>query len=140
MSKKRSNVLRAIFQIGVIAIIAIFGFKIFGNEKFDPEAYCPFGGLQTLGTYLVRGSMACSMTTTQISMGILLAIGVILFSKLFCSYLCPLGTLGEYMAKLRKRLKIKELTIANGSIADKILRLFKYSFLFLVFYITLSSM
>ena len=139
MYKKRSNVLRAIFQIGVIAFIAIFGFKIFGNEKFDPEAYCPFGGLQTLGTYLVRGSMACSMTTTQISMGILLAIGVILFSKLFCSYLCPLGTLGEYMAKLRKRLKIKELTIVNGSIADKILRIVKYILLFLVFYMTLSS-
>ncbi len=139
MFNKRNNILRTIFQVGIIVIIAIFGFKIFGNERFDPEAYCPFGGLQTLGTYLVRGSMACSMTTTQISMGILLAVGVILFSKLFCSYLCPLGTLTEYMGKLRKRLKINDIAIAQGSIADKALRSIKYILLFWIFYMTLSS-
>jgi ferredoxin len=113
--------------------------KIFGNQTADPEAYCPFGGIQTFATYLVAGSMACSMTATQIMMGVVLAIGVILFSKLFCGYLCPLGWATEYLAKLRKKLKVKEVVIKSGSIADRALRSFKYILLFWIFYMTVNE-
>ena len=75
MKNFKKNWLRYLLQWGVIMIIIAFAFKIFGNETFDPEAYCPFGGLQTFGTYLVQGSMACSMTATQIMMGLVLAAG-----------------------------------------------------------------
>ena len=93
MKNFKKNWLRYLLQWGVIMLIIAFAFKIFGNETFDPEAYCPFGGLQTFGTYLVQGSMACSMTATQIMMGLVLAVGVVLFSRLFCAYFCPLGTI-----------------------------------------------
>ncbi len=139
MKKFQKNWFRHLLQWGTLIAIVIFLTKIFGNEAADPEAYCPFGGLETLGTYLVAGSMACSMTTTQIMMGIMLAIGVILFSKLFCGYLCPLGWGGEYLAKLRSKVKIKEIIIKNGSILDKLLRSFKYILLFLTFYYTISG-
>ncbi|MEG0518180.1 MAG: 4Fe-4S binding protein [Bacteroidales bacterium] len=139
MKKNTKNLLRKITQWGVLVLIIAFFFKIFGNETFDPEAYCPFGGLQTYGTYMVQGSMACSMTATQIMMGVVLAVGIMLFSKLFCGYLCPLGTLSEYMGKLRSSLKIKEIVIENGTITDKILRAVKYGLLFTIFYMTLSS-
>lgn len=139
MKKTTKNLLRHILQWGVIIAIIAFFFKIFGNETFDPEAYCPFGGLQTLGTYMVQGSMACSMTATQIMMGVVLAVGVMLLGKLFCGYLCPLGTLSEYMGKLRNSLKIKEVVVNNGTVADKVLRAVKYILLFTIFYMTLSS-
>src|SRR3989339_1640846 len=100
MKKLQKNWFRHILQWGTLLAIIIFLTKIFGNQTADPEAYCPLGGLETLGTYLVAGSMACSMTMTQIMMGIVLAIAVILFSKLFCGYLCPLGWGSEYLAKL----------------------------------------
>ncbi len=139
MKQFKKNWLRHLIQWGVIVAIVIFLTKIFGNDKVDPEAYCPFGGLQTLGTYIVKGSMACSMTATQIMMGVVLAIGVILFSKLFCGYLCPLGWATEWLGKLRKALKIKEITINYGTVADKLLRLFKYVLLFWIFHTTLTS-
>ncbi|MDP3437740.1 MAG: 4Fe-4S binding protein, partial [Bacteroidales bacterium] len=135
----KKNWFRHLIQWGTLIAIIIFLTKVFGNETADPEAYCPFGGIQTLGTYLVAGSMACSMTGTQIMMGVVLALGVILFSKLFCGYLCPLGWATEYLAKLRKKLKIKEIVINYGTIADKILRIFKYALLFWIFYTTVSS-
>jgi polyferredoxin len=139
MKQMKKNWFRHLIQWGTLVAIIIILTKMFGNETADPEAYCPFGGIQTLGTYLVAGSMACSMTATQIMMGIVLAIGVVLFSKLFCGYLCPLGWATEQLAKLRKKLKVKEIVINYGTIADKLLRLVKYALLFWIFYTTVSS-
>lgn len=121
-----------------MAIIA-FAFKIFGNKTFDPEAYCPFGGLETYCTYLVNGSMACSMTATQIMMGLVLAVGVVLFSRLFCSYICPLGTVVEYLGRLGGAMGLKNQDIKKWSVADIALRAIKYILLFTIFYFTLSS-
>ena len=90
MSKIKKNLWRHVLQLGVIAVIAGFILKVFfGGEPANVEAYCPFGGLQSLVTYLNSNTLACSMSIVQIMMGVTLAIGVILFSKLFCGYLCP---------------------------------------------------
>lgn len=139
MKNLKKNWFRHLIQWGTVIAIIIFMTKILGNESADCEAYCPFGGIQTLATFLVAGSLACSMTATQIMMGVVLAFGVVFFSKLFCAYLCPLGWATEYLAKLRKKLKIKEIVIRGGTIADRALRSFKYILLFLIFYITISS-
>lgn len=139
MKNLKKNWFRHLLQWGTLLAIIVFLTKIAGNETADPEAYCPLGGLETLGSYLVAGSMACSMTMTQIMMGVVLGIGVILFSKLFCGYLCPLGWGSEYLTKLRSKMKIKEIVIKSGSMADKVLRFFKYALLFLVFYFTITS-
>jgi len=114
--------------------------KIFTQmEPADPERYCPMGGLEALATFFQRGSLPCSMSTVQIMMGIFLAGAVILFSKLFCSYICPVGTVEDLLIKLRKALRIKSLTIRNGGAADKILRIVKYALLFWIFYMTVSA-
>ena len=139
MSKIKKNLWRHVLQLGVIAVIAGFILKVFfGGAPADVEAYCPFGGLQSLVTYLNSNTLACSMSIVQIMMGVTLAIGVILFSKLFCGYLCPLGTVTEWMAVLRKKMKIN-INITTGSIVDKILRAIKYILLFWIFYMTISS-
>ncbi|MFR9504055.1 MAG: 4Fe-4S binding protein [Rikenellaceae bacterium] len=135
----KKNWLKHLLQWGVVLTIAGFVLKLFGNDAVDPEAYCPFGGLQTLVTYLERGSMACSMTATQIMVGIVLALGVMLFSKLFCGYLCPLGLGNELLGRVRGKLKINAIEIPYGSIADKALRSIKYILLFWIFYMTVTS-
>lgn len=140
MKSKQSNWLKHVLQWGVLAAIAVFilfGAKLFGKPT-DVEAYCPFGGLQAFGSYLANNSLACSMSLTQIMIGIVLAVGVILFSKLFCGYLCPLGTVGEYMSKGGKKVKMNYV-IAPDSVADKMLRIIKYALLFIIFYMSVSS-
>lgn len=135
----KKNWLRNLILWGTLIAIIIFLTDIFSEGPSDPEAYCPYGGLLTFGTYLVQGSMACSMTMVQIMMGIVLAVGVILFGKLFCGYLCPLGWASEHMYKLREKTKLKGVQIKNGTIPDKILRSVKYILLFIIFYMTLTS-
>ena len=78
------------------------------------------------------------MSIVQIMIGIVLAVGVILFSKLFCGYVCPLGTITEWLGVLRKKMKIK-YEIPMGSVADKVLRVFKYIILFWIFYMTITT-
>lgn len=139
MSKIKKNLWRHVLQLGVIALIVGFIVKVFfGGKPADVEAYCPLGGLESLATFLNSNTLACSMSIVQIMIGIVLAIGVILFSKLFCGYVCPLGTITEWMSVLRKKMKIK-YEIPMGSVADKVLRVFKYIILFWIFYMTITT-
>lgn len=138
LKTKGSNWPRLAVQWGVILFILILAFlpKITNIASPDFEAYCPFGGLQALGSYLLNQALSCTMTSAQIVMGVILFAGIILFSKLFCSFICPIGTISEWLGKLGDKLKIR-LTITG--IFDKILRSLKYLLLFITLFFTLQS-
>ncbi len=136
--RKNTNWPRKIIQWGVIFAILVVAGLGFLNKAYTPdfEAYCPFGGIQALGSYLLNNSLACTMTSAQIVMGVLLIIGVFLFSKLFCSFICPIGTISEWLGSFGDKLKLR---ITIKGITDKLLRSLKYILLFLTLYFTLAS-
>lgn len=140
MSKKTKiqNWPRPVMQWGVILAIVIIALIPRFNENFIPdfEAYCPFGGIQALGSYLLNQALSCTMTSAQIVMGLLLMLAVFVFSKLFCSYICPVGTISEWLGKLGDKLKVR---ITIKGIADKVLRSLKYILLFITLYYTFQS-
>ncbi len=135
---KKQNWYKLIYQFAIIGILTFMGFRLLFDKAYAPdfEAYCPFGGLQALGSYITMDSLSCSMTSTQIMMGVVLFIGIVLFSRLFCGYICPLGTIGEWIGKLGDRLKIR---YTPKGLVDYALRLPKYVLLFITFYFTLKS-
>lgn len=135
---KKQNRPRMIIQWSVIAFILFLILRQLFNRNFiaDFEAYCPFGGIQALGSYLLNEALSCTMTSAQIAMGILLFLAVLVFSKLFCSFICPVGTVSEWLGKLGKKLKVR---ITLKGVADKILRSLKYILLFITIYFTFQS-
>jgi polyferredoxin len=135
---KKQNWYKLFYQFAIIGILTFMGFRLLFDKAYAPdfEAYCPFGGIQALGSYLTMDSLSCSMTSTQIMMGVVLFIGIVLFSRLFCGYICPLGTIGEWIGKLGDRLKVR---YTPKGFADYALRLPKYALLFITFYFTLKS-
>jgi len=123
--KKETNYFKNTFQIVILLLLAYMVIRMFADANYfaDFEAYCPFGGMLALSSFLVSNTLACSMTEAQIFMGISLIAGVILFAKLFCSFICPIGTFTEWLGKLGDKMKMR-YTITG--IADKGLRIFKY--------------
>lgn len=61
---------------------------------------------------------------------VLVGLGNLLFGKLFCSNLCPLGLVQEWITQRRRR---EYTLIARWSAADKILRSIKYILLTILF-------
>jgi len=140
----RKNWPKYLLQWGVLALILFFltglaGVVFTDIDPADPERYCPLGGLQALATYLVRGSLPCSMTSMQIIMGIALAAAVVLLSKLFCAFICPVGAVEDLLARARMALKIKGFEVKEGSVPDKVLRIIKYVLLFWIVYMTVTA-
>ena len=64
---------------------------------------------------------------------------MVLFSKLFCAYICPLGTVQDLIVKARNAMKIKSVKVRNGSFTDKMLRIVKYALVFWIFYMTVNA-
>lgn len=140
MQASKTNWPRKFLQLAVLILIVIFSVNLFNITKSaNPEAYCPFGGIQALSSFYVNDSLACDMTTVQIALGLLLMIAVFSLGKLFCAYLCPMGYVNELLAKFRNILNFKEIVVKDNSFPDKILRSAKYILLFVIFYISISS-
>ncbi len=133
------NKTKRIFQAAILILILMVVLIGWISKTYTPdyEAYCPFGGLLSLGSKTWLGSMSCSMSENQAFMGLALLVGIILLGKLFCGYLCPIGTVIEWLRRLiGKRLKI-DITLSG--IADRVLRVGKYVLLFFAAYFTITS-
>jgi len=134
----RTNPARLIIQLLVLFTIIFLLIRSFTDKSYIPdfEAYCPYGGLLAFSSFMVNNSLACSMTSVQIAMGAVLIIGIILFSKLFCSFICPVGTISEWLGKAGEKAQLR-FTVTGS--ADIMMRGIKYALLFLTFYFTIGS-
>jgi polyferredoxin/copper chaperone CopZ len=134
----KTNPYRIAIQVAVIAVILFLIARSFVSKTYiaDFEAYCPFGGIMAFSSFLLTKSLACSMTSAQIAMGGVLIIAILFFSKLFCSFICPVGSVSEWIGKAGEKLKLR-YTITGY--ADLLLRGVKYAILFVTVYYTLTS-
>ncbi|MFH1834469.1 MAG: 4Fe-4S binding protein [bacterium] len=124
---------RRIFQAGFLALTLVGVFVIAGNA----ERWCPFGGVEALYTYLGEGDMVCSLAVTNFFVlgGLLLV--TLLLRRGFCSYVCPIGTITEWLGKLAVKLGIKPRNVPQ--VAENLLGLLKYGVLALILYVTWTA-
>ena len=114
--KKARHIVQLTFLALVLGSVFIVGSHC--------ERWCPFGGVEAVYTYASEGNMLCSLSTSNFFiLGGVLAMTVLL-RRAFCSYMCPLGTISEWLHGLGRRLNIPNIRIADKP--DRVLALLKY--------------
>jgi polyferredoxin len=128
------------FIIFLVAQHALIG-EDSGIVTASAEAYCPFGGLETLYQFISSGGSFISHTHLS---NVVLLIAVLLTAMLlrsaFCGWVCPLGFLQDLISSfsrfLQKRIPVLRRSMANVrrrgarlAVLDRFLRYLKYAIL-----------
>lgn len=142
--KKRFRV-RLWVQIGFFVVIAALAMGKWLQESgvaipwlppISLHAVCPFGGVVTLYTFWTTGALLPKLHSAAV---ILMASGLVValfFGPLFCGYVCPLGSLQEWVGKLGKKLFPKHYGKLIPPAVDRALSFLRYGVLGLVLYQT----
>jgi polyferredoxin len=78
--------------ITYVTIIHVLAGEGAGNITASPEAYCPFGGLETLYKYVTSGGTFVSHThLSNLVVAIAVLVTALLLRSAFCGWICPLG-------------------------------------------------
>ena len=130
MKKKELLIAKRAVQIllaGVVAAVTAFGFmaeKGVVLPSWVPtclHGVCPFGGVATIGRVVAGGFFV-----PRTGAGNLFALAAtpgasVFFGALFCGWLCPLGSVQEWVWKLGSRLGLNGKRGAASSLPDAVL-------------------
>ena len=145
--QKKSNVRRwvQIFFFGLIGLIAInttlaeTGNGIPFLSEASLHALCPFGGVVTLYNLATLGTFIQKIHISSVILMSLVFILAILFGPVFCGWICPLGSIQEWVGKLGKKIFKKSYNHFLPEKLDRVLRYFRYGVLIWVIYVTAQS-
>ncbi len=143
--RPRSIWLRKVVQWGFFVLIALIALnhslaESGGGIPFlasaSLHAVCPFGGVVSIYQFATVGTFVQKIHQSSF---VLMAIGfllAVLFGPVFCGWVCPLGTIQEFVSSFgRKRLR-KRFNHFIPAKFDKYLRYLRYGVLAWVFYMT----
>lgn len=127
---------RRVLQFVVLGLVFVLTLRHMnlGIEKAAPiDAYCPFGAIEGMLTYITTGEFLKRIFLSSfILMGIVFLM-TLLFGRVFCSHLCPLGALQEWVRMLGRKIGIKK-DLELPKKVDAIARYFKYVILIAIIY------
>jgi len=125
--QKVANHLRLGVLLFVLILLTVFGVLHQYPQGWRPagvDAFCPFGGVESLITVLATGRFLEKIALSSFILLLATVITALVFRRSFCGYLCPLGTLQELFGRLGKKVIGKRFTIPLS--VDKYVRYGKY--------------
>ncbi|GAB4502023.1 MAG: hypothetical protein Fur0035_15680 [Anaerolineales bacterium] len=146
--RPRSIWIRKIVQWGFFILVALIsinhtlvesggGIAFFSSASL--HAICPFGGVETLYTFLASGLLVKKVHDASL---VLAGIGVflaILFGPAFCGWICPLGTIQEFVSGFGKKFFRRRFNHFVPVKLDNVLRYLRYGVLAWVIYVTATT-
>jgi len=124
------------YTLLIIVLLLLIRLSLgFGKTSF--EAYCPFGGMESLWGLFKQGEFTCALSTINLTMLIAILVLTLLAKKAFCGWVCPIGLMGELLGKLGRKIFRKQRTVGDGM--NTWLKLLRYTALVLSLYFTYSA-
>jgi len=147
--RKRGIWARRILQVLFFILIAFIsvnhtlvrngaGVSFFSNASL--HALCPFGGVETMAQLFLSGTLIQKVRASSIILLDLVLVLSLLLGPVFCGWVCPLGTVQEWIGKLGRRWfgnKLYNQFIPTK--LDRALRYLRYGVLAWVLYVTFTS-
>ncbi len=146
----RKNIwIRRVVQVFFFALIALIsinhtlvesgqGIPLLSSASL--HAICPFGGVETLYKFITTGTFVQKVHEASFVLMIIMFLTAILFGPVFCGWVCPLGTIQEWVAGLGKKIfKKRRYNHFIPAKLDRVLRYLRYGVLGWVVYMTAVS-
>lgn len=131
--------LTLIAAISVNHSLAAAGARIPFLGAASVHALCPFGGVVSIYQYVTSGTYVKKIHEASF---ILMYLGfglALLFGPVFCGWVCPFGTVEEWIGKIGKKLFRKRFNTLIPAKLDRVLRYLRYVVLALVVVVTARS-
>jgi polyferredoxin len=103
------------------------------------HALCPFGGVVSIYQFATVGTFVQKIHDSSFVLMALAFILSILFGPVFCGWVCPMGTVQEWVSRLGKKIFRRKFNHFVPAKLDNILRYMRYLVLAWVIYVTATS-
>jgi polyferredoxin len=103
------------------------------------HALCPFGGVVTIYQYATTGTFVQKIHESAFVLMIIGFALAFLFGPVFCGWVCPLGTVQEWVGKLGRKFFKRRYNHFIPARLDNLLRYMRYLVLAWVLYVTAAS-
>jgi NapH/MauN family ferredoxin-type protein len=107
------------------------------GESASVDALCPFGGVETLVTWIATGHFISRTHPSNLVLGLAVLVAVVLVGNVFCGWICPFGAVQDALTWLRKRAQLPQLAVPAGW--DRWLRWGRFVILGVVLYCSVST-
>ncbi|NLK46983.1 MAG: 4Fe-4S binding protein [Treponema sp.] len=129
--KKKEHLLRTLVQISVFIGAIFLPVGMF-------HMICPMGGIATLTRFFSQGLYIPKTSNANFIILAAVLLVTIIAGPVFCGWLCPLGSVQDWIRSLSIKLKIKRVKIPKR--VDLALSLARFIVLFFVVFVTTKSL
>jgi len=143
-SRKKQILARTVLQVFFFVLIALIaanhaldGTLIPALSNVSLHAVCPFGGVVSLYQFVTVGTFTQKIHESSFILMILVFGLTFLFGSAFCGWVCPLGSVQEWVGKLGKRIFKKRYNQFIPRKIDQYMRYLRY--LMLAWVITMTA-
>ena len=138
--------LRRLFQLGFVVAALTVGIRhAMGISRITCETYCPFGGLEGLLSLLTHKQFPCATGERNLALFIALILLTLVSRRVFCSWVCPVGTVSEWILFISRKLGFgsKKSNAGSGTLIsrkwDARLRWLRLPILISILYLTFKT-
>lgn len=108
-----------------------------GGETASVDALCPFGGVETLVTWITTGHFISKTHPSNLILGLAVLVAVVLVGNVFCGWVCPFGAVQDALSWLKRKAHLPKVTLPAAW--DKSLRWGRFVVLGVVIYFSVST-